>query len=47
VSTQNRQLMLEGDKLKFERGTAAKTEYEDQCNGRENRHHHRNGTVGS
>jgi hypothetical protein len=45
--TQNRQLMLKSDKLEFERGAAAKTENEDQYNGRENRHHDRNGTAGS
>jgi hypothetical protein len=46
LSTQNRQLMLKSDKFEFERGAATKTENEDQYNGRENRHHDRNGTAG-
>ena len=39
--------MLKGDKLKFQRGAAAKTESEDRYTGRENRHHDRDGTAGS
>jgi hypothetical protein len=39
--------MLKSDKLEFERGAAAKTEGEDRNNGRENRHHDRDGTAGS
>jgi hypothetical protein len=31
--------MLKGNKLKFQRGAAAKTEGEDRNNGGENRHH--------
>ena len=37
----------EGRGARIERSTAAKTENEDQCNGRENCHHDRNGTAGS
>jgi hypothetical protein len=39
--------MLKSDQLEFERGTAAKTEGEDRYNGKENRHHDRDGTAGS
>src|SRR5262249_2618585 len=39
--------MLKSDKLEFEHGAAAKTENEDRYNGKENRHHDRNGTAGS
>ncbi len=37
----------ESDKFEFERGAAAKTENEDRYNGKENRHHDRDGTAGS
>jgi hypothetical protein len=47
LSAQNAQLVLKSDKLEFERGAAAETENEDRYNGRENRHHDRNGTAGS
>jgi hypothetical protein len=39
--------MLKSDKLEFERGAAAKTENQDRYNGKENRHHDRDGTAGS
>jgi hypothetical protein len=39
LSAQDGQLMLEGNKLKFQRGAAAKTEGEDRNNRGENRHH--------
>jgi hypothetical protein len=42
-----RELMLKSDKLEFERGAAAKTENQDRYNGKENRHHDRDGTAGS
>ena len=45
LAPQNGQLMLKSDKLEFERGTAAKTEGEDQKNGKENRHHDCDGTT--
>jgi hypothetical protein len=47
LSAQNGQLMLKSDKLEFERGAAAKTESAERYNGRENRHHDRNGMAGS
>ena len=47
LSAQNGQLMLKSDKLEFERGAAAKTENQDRYNGKENRHHVRDGTAGS
>jgi hypothetical protein len=47
LSAQNGQLMLKGDKLEFERGTAAKAENQDQYNGKGNRHHDRDGTAGA
>jgi hypothetical protein len=47
LSAQNGQLMLKSDNLKFERGAAAKTDSEEQYNGRENRHHDHDGTAGS
>jgi hypothetical protein len=34
-------------KLELERGAAAKTENQDQYNGKENRHYDREGTAGS
>jgi hypothetical protein len=37
--------MSQGNELKFQRGTAAKTEFEDRNKGPENRHH-RDGTAG-
>src|SRR5258708_40163274 len=39
--------MLKSDKLEFERGAAAKTENQDRYNGKENRHHDRDGRAGS
>jgi hypothetical protein len=39
--------MLKSDKPELERGAAAKTENEDRYNGKENRHHDRDGTAGS
>ena len=44
---QTGQLMLKSDKLELERGAAAKTENQDRQNGRENRHHDRDGTANS
>jgi hypothetical protein len=40
-------LMSQGNKLKFQRGAAANTEFEDRNKGAENRHHDRHGTAGS
>jgi hypothetical protein len=37
--------MSQGNKLKFQRGAAAKAEGEDRNNGGENRHHNRDGTT--
>jgi hypothetical protein len=37
---------LKGNKLKFQRGAAAKTEGEDRNNGGKNRHHDGDGTAG-
>jgi hypothetical protein len=42
---QDGRLMSQGNELKFQRGTAAKTEFEDRNKGPENRHH-RDGTAG-
>ena len=47
MSAQNGQLMLKSDKLEFERGAVAKTQNQDRQNGKENRHHDRDGTAGS
>jgi hypothetical protein len=44
LSAQNGQLMLKSDKFEFERRAVAKTKNEDRYNGRENRHHDRDGT---
>jgi hypothetical protein len=38
--------MSQGNKLKFQRGAAANTEFEDRNKGAENRHHDRDGTAG-
>jgi hypothetical protein len=38
--------MPQGNKLKFQRGAAANTEFEDRKNSGENRHHDRDGTAG-
>jgi hypothetical protein len=38
--------MSQGNKLKFQGGAAAKTEFEDRNKGGENRHHDRDGTAG-
>jgi hypothetical protein len=38
--------MSQGNKLKFQRGAAANTEFEDRNKGAENRHHDRDGMVG-
>ena len=38
--------MSQGDKLKFQRGAAANTEFEDRNKGGENRHHAGDGTAG-
>jgi hypothetical protein len=40
-------LMLKNDKLELERGAAAKAKGDDRNNGKKNRHHARDGTVGS
>jgi hypothetical protein len=37
--------MSQGNKLKFQRGAAVNTEFEDRNKGAENRHHDRNGTA--
>jgi hypothetical protein len=37
---------MKGNKLKLQRGAAAKTEGEDRNNGEENRQHDRDGTAG-
>jgi len=47
LSAQNGQLMLNSDKFEFEHGAAAKAKNEDRYNGKENRHHNRDGTAGS
>jgi hypothetical protein len=47
LSAQNGQLMLKSDKFEFERGAAVKAEDEDRYNGKENRHHDRDGTADS
>jgi hypothetical protein len=39
LPAQDGQLMLKGNKLKFQQGATAKMEGEDQNNGAENRHH--------
>jgi len=44
LSAQHGQLMLKSENLEYERGAAAKTENEDRCNSKENRHHNRHGT---
>jgi hypothetical protein len=41
---QDGRMMSQGNELKFQRGTAAKTEFEDRNKGPENRHH-RDGTA--
>ena len=38
--------MSQGNKLKFQRGPAANTEFEDRNKDAENRHHDRDGTAG-
>jgi hypothetical protein len=38
--------MAQGNKLKFQRGAAANTEFEDRTKGAENRHHDHDGTAG-
>jgi hypothetical protein len=38
--------MSQGNKLKFQGGAAANTEFEDLNKGAENRHHHRDGMAG-
>jgi hypothetical protein len=38
--------MSQGNKLKFQRGAAANTEFEDRNKGAENRHHDRDRMVG-
>ena len=38
--------MSQGNKLKFQRGAAAKAESEDRNNGGENRHHDGDGKTG-
>jgi hypothetical protein len=47
LSPQDGHLMSQGNKLKFQRGAAANTEFEDRNKGAENRHHDRHGTAGS
>jgi hypothetical protein len=37
--------MSQGNKLKFQRGAAANTEFEDRNKGAENRHHNRDGMA--
>ena len=39
--------MIKSDEFELERGAAAKTEGEDRKSREENRHHNRDGTVGS
>jgi hypothetical protein len=39
--------MPQGNKLKFERGAAANTEFEDRKNSGENGHHDRDGMAGA
>ncbi len=46
MSPQDGHLMSQGNKLKFQRGAAANTEFEDRNKGAENRHHDRDGTAG-
>jgi hypothetical protein len=38
--------MSQSNKLKFQRGAAANTEFEDRNNGAENRRHDRDGMTG-
>jgi hypothetical protein len=45
LSPQDGRLMSQGNELEFQRGTAAKTEFEDRNKGPENRHD-RDGTAG-
>jgi hypothetical protein len=45
LSPQDGHLMSQGNKLKFQRGAATKTEGEDRNNGGKNRHHNRDGTT--
>ena len=46
LSKDNGHLMSQGNKLKFQRGAAANTEFEDRNKGTENRHHDRDGMAG-
>ena len=46
LSPQDGRLMSQGNKLKFQRGAAANTEFEDRSDGGENRHHDGDGTAG-
>ena len=46
VSPQDGHLMSQGNKVKFQRGAAANTEFEDRNKGAENRHHDRDGMAG-
>ncbi len=43
---QDGHLMSQGNELKFQRGAAANTEFEDRNKGTENRHHDRDGMTG-
>ena len=45
LSPQDGHLMSQGNKLKFQRGAAANTEFEDRNKGAENRHHDRDGMA--
>jgi hypothetical protein len=46
LSPQDGHLMLQGNKLKFQRCAAANTEFQDRNKGAENRHHDRDGMAG-
>jgi hypothetical protein len=45
LSPQDGHLMSQGNKLKFQGGAAANTEFEDRNKGAENRHHVCDGTA--
>jgi hypothetical protein len=46
LSPQDGHLMSQGNKLKFQRGAAANTEFQDGNKGAENRHHDLDGMAG-
>ena len=46
LPTQDGHLVSQSNELKFQRGAAANTEFEDRNKGAENRHHDRDGMAG-